>query len=372
MKPMFFIIWSLLTLLVVYAAGRGWMVWRDFPMGRMAWVVAVAVLYMLLTMGTFWGVSGSSTMSRAIAFAGHSALVFFIYLFLLFLLIDVLCLGSRVTKLAPEGLPVFRRWTLGVGLVVIVVAMVAGNWRFNHPVVMRMELQLDRPPTQERELTLVVASDIHLGNTITKKRLQHYVQLINDQHPDVVLMVGDVCDHSLAPIVRQRMTDDLRLIEAPLGVYAVPGNHEYIGGDIEGKIAYLASGGIRFLRDSVVTLADESLYVLGRDDRTNKGRKPLADLLAPLDRSKPVVVLDHQPFDLQDAEACGVDLQLSGHTHNGQFFPLNLLMHLLYEKAYGYLRRGQTQYYISSGLGLWGPQYRIGTQSELIVIRLTY
>ena len=153
---------------------------------------------------------------------------------------------------------------------------------------------------------------------------------------------------------------------------AVPGNHEYIGGDVDAKAGYLRQGGVCLLRDSVVSVDGGNLYIAGRDDRSNPRRKPLADLLAPLDSAKPVVVLDHQPVRLSEAEDCGVQLQLSGHTHEGQFFPVNLVVRAMYENAYGYSRRGGTQYYVSSGLGLWGPPYRIGTQSELLVIRLRY
>jgi hypothetical protein len=252
----------------------------------------------------------------------------------------------------------------------ISIALVIGNYRFNHPQVVKLNISSAKPK-QNKHVRIVAVSDVHLGFSIDKARLQSYVKLINDQHPDLVLMAGDISDRPVYPIVRQNMKEELRSIQAKLGVYAINGNHEYLAETPLALSPYLEEAGIKVLRDNVVLL-DGSFYIAGRDDRMNPNRKTVQALVSGLDSKLPIIMMDHQPYHLEQAEKNGVDLQLSGHTHNGQFFPGNLIVKRMYELGYGYLKKGNTHYYVSSGLGIWGPQYRIGTQSEIVVIELDY
>jgi predicted MPP superfamily phosphohydrolase len=175
----------------------------------------------------------------------------------------------------------------------------------------------------------------------------------------------------MIPVIKQNMAEELRTIKARYGVFAINGNHEHYAETPTATADYLKSAGIKVLRDEVC-LVDSSFYIVGRDDRSNSQRKSLAELVKGLNQSMPRILMDHQPNYLEEAEKNGIDLQISGHTHNGQFFPGNFLVKYMNELAYGYSKRGKTHYYVSSGLGLWGPQYRIGTQSELVVINLKY
>lgn len=129
----------------------------------------------------------------------------------------------------------------------------------------------------------------------------------------------------------------------------------------------MKQAGINMLRDSSV-LIDSCFYVVGRDDRSNPNRKPLKELIEPLDKSKFLVVLDHQPYHLEEAEQAGVDLQFSGHTHRGQVWPVSFVTDRIYEVSHGYKKKGNTNIYVSSGIGIWGGKFRIGTQSEYVVI----
>ena len=114
---------------------------------------------------------------------------------------------------------------------------------------------------------------------------------------------------------------------------------------------------------------DSSIVVIGRDDRTNMRRKPIKDLVGSF-ASKYTIVLDHQPYNLDRAEAAGVDFQLSGHTHRGQVWPISWITDRIYECSWGSHQRGNTQFYVSSGIGIWGGKFRIGTQSEYVVATL--
>jgi predicted MPP superfamily phosphohydrolase len=305
-----------------------------------------------------------------VSFIGFTYFIVVIYLFLSFLLVDIVRIANYFIHFAPEGMQIFRLWAMACTLAITGIALVWGNYRFNHPQIVTLNLSTDKPK-QNKTLKIVAASDIHLGISIDKKVLQGYVKMINDQHPDIVLLAGDISDRSMIPVINQHMDDELRQIRAKLGVYAINGNHEHYAETPNSTAEYLQKAGIKVLRDEAI-LVDSSFYVVGRDDRSNINRKNLVDIVKGLDGTIPKILLDHQPFHLEEAEKNGIDLQISGHTHNGQFFPGNLIVKRMYELGYGYLKKGKTHYYVSSGLGLWGPQYRIGTQSELVVVNFKY
>jgi len=371
MKITFFLVVFTFTLLIAfYVTLRGWQ--ALFPLGniRIWYVVANIALFVLMLTGLLARGSMPHLLARAITFTGFSYMLIMIYLFLSFVFVDIVRLINVIVHFAPAGMQTFRMWAMLVTLGLTLIAMITGNYKFNHPSIVKLDIQTEKPQ-QNREIKVVAVSDIHLGVSIDKDFLKKYVRMINDQQPDIVLMAGDVADNATQPLIIQNMAEELRQIKAPLGVYAISGNHEYYGENPFSTSEYLKTAGIITLRDSSI-LIDNSFYLVGRDDRTNRNRKALNDIMSATDKSKPVILLDHQPFHLEEAQKNEVDLQISGHTHNGQFFPGNLFVKRMYELGYGYMKKGKTHYYVSSGLGLWGPQYRIGTQSELVVIHLKY
>jgi hypothetical protein len=185
------------------------------------------------------------------------------------------------------------------------------------------------------------------------------------------LFAGDVFDEDIAPVVNNGLGRYFGKIESRLGVFAIPGNHEYFGG-IEPKLAYLRKHGVIVLRDSTV-LIDNSFYVVGRDDRqsnytTGKQRKSISELIENVDKSKPIILLDHQPFKLNESAENGIDLQISGHTHHGQLWPFNYITDAIYELSSGYKKIGNTHFIVSNGYGTWGPPLRLGNRPEILVI----
>jgi len=220
-------------------------------------------------------------------------------------------------------------------------------------------------------LKVVGVSDFHLGVANDKKRLEQYVKLINEQHPDLILIAGDLIDNNVLPLEKERMWEILNNLKAPLGVYFCMGNHEYMVG-VEESMNFLRKTGMNILIDSSVVI-NESIQIIGRDDlQRRSNRKSLKELVKDTDSSLPIFLIDHEPYHLYEAEESGIDLQFSGHTHNGQIFPGNLIVKLMYELEYGYMKRGNTHYYVSSGLGLWGPPFRIATKSEVVVFRVEF
>ena len=209
-------------------------------------------------------------------------------------------------------------------------------------------------------------SDLHIGYHNQVNELHRWIDLVNKEAPDVVLISGDIIDRSIRPINEQNMEAEFRRLHAP--VYACLGNHEYYSG-IDQAEKFLRQAGIHLLRDSSVVFRHQ-LTIIGRDDRTNPHRRNLKTITARADLGLFTVLLDHQPYHLEQAENCHIDLQLSGHVHYGQLWPVSWITNLIYECAYGSHRRNATQYYISSGMGLWGGKFRIGTCSEYVVVNV--
>lgn len=371
MKIVFFILmFGILLSTNSYVMVRGWQAFPSTSVVRPVFLAAMILMFIAFIVGMIFGYIMPAFWGKLISQIGFAYLIVFIYLFFSFLVVDIVRIANYYYHFAPAGMAAFRMWTLVATFAITVVAMIVGNYKFNHPEVVELNLSVDNP-TQNKTLKIVAASDIHLGVTIDKDHLKSYVKLINDQNPDVVLLAGDISDRSILPVINQRMNEELQQLKATKGVFAINGNHEHYAEWQNATAEYLQKSGITFLRDEVA-LVDSSFYVVGRDDKSNKKRKNLRELVLGLDASKPKILLDHQPYHLEEAQQNGLDLQISGHTHNGQFFPGNFFVKRMYELGYGYLKKGKTHYYVSSGLGLWGPQYRIGTQSEIVVINLKY
>lgn len=285
-------------------------------------------------------------------------LVFTLYMVLALLAFDLLRLF----------VPTFRYGFVSA-LGITLLLLIYGYTTYKRPALREVDIVTDRLPAGSPGMTIVGVSDLHLGFGTTRDDLRQYVDLINAQHPDLILISGDLIDNGVRPVEEAAMEQELNRLHAPQGVYMVPGNHEYISGIESCKRFVRGRTHIHLLIDSITTLPD-GLCLIGRDDRTNPARQSLPELMTHIDSLAPIIVLDHQPTDLTQAERAGVDLIFCGHTHHGQVWPMNLITDRLFDVAYGYTRRGRTHIYVSSGLSLWGPPFRIGTRSELIVFRL--
>ncbi|MDD2475652.1 MAG: metallophosphoesterase, partial [Dysgonamonadaceae bacterium] len=202
---------------------------------------------------------------------------------------------------------------------------------------------------------------------------KRYTDLIIEQNPDIVLFVGDIIDAELSPIIKQNMKEDFLRLNPALGVYSCTGNHEYRY-EADYKINWINDqANIKMIRDSAV-LIDSSFYVIGREDWVIPQRKALKTIMdeQSLNVTLPIIVLNHTPNNLDEEMENGADIALYGHTHDGQIFPFNILTRLVFEVSYGYKKKEDTHIYVSSGIGLSGPQYRIGTKSEIAVIDVTF
>lgn len=328
--------------------------------------------------------------TRAFMLMGNLYISPMLYGFLLTLSVDIFRAFNGVFAITHNPPPYsigVRLRTVAVIFAVSLLITVIGAINANTPIVKEVFVSLGDENDEVEKffqtgvfLKIAVLSDTHLGEFAGPGYLRKLAEKTNAASPDIVLLPGDIIDGSdfFSDGRAARETAEIfKSFRARLGVWGVPGNHDYYTG-VSDTAEFLSAAGVRLLRDEAVTL-DGKFVLAGRNDRTSLfrggGRKSLEEILSsvPLtdDGSKyPIVLMDHQPFDLHEAEECGVTLQVSGHTHRGQLWPINFIVSRIYECSYGEYKRGRTNYYISSGAGVWGPPVRTAGRPEIIIVNL--
>ena len=358
MKMMWMLLFTLLpTMGFAYIC---WHIWQLLPFAP--WAKACVLLGGLLAFccmfANFTRLRGMLSLNAAgtLYEVGNSTLFILLYLAIAFLLLDL----GRLVRLVPKAVVVHNGTTALVIAVLLTAIFVYGNIHYRNKV--RQPLTLTTSKHLSRPLTVVMLTDMHLGYHNRRKELARWVDMINSEKADLILIAGDIIDISTQPLEQEESWREFLRLNAP--VYACLGNHEYYSGQPNAQLFYRQAD-IRLLRDSVATVGD--LCIVGRDDRTNPHRKSVAQLAKEIPDSTFSILLDHQPYHLEEAQQAGIDFQLSGHTHHGQVWPISWITEAIYECAFGSHQRGDTRYYVSSGIGIWGGKFRIGTRSEYIV-----
>ena len=359
-----------------YTIHRIWQMMPPSPIGRILLILFAVIALVSPFVALALGERIPDSLTGFLYRLGTSWLIIFLYLLIILLVADLI----RVTNLLPIAKYMHHSVAGLAGLLVIIVLLI-GSGYLVYQNKKRVELDISASATGIKTaqatgtkvmptngLKVVFISDLHLGYSIGKRELQGWIDMINKESPDIVLIGGDLIDNSARILLKYDFADVFDGLKTKYGVFAVPGNHEYISG-IEKSVEFYNKSGITLLRDSSV-LINNDIYIIGRDDRSNHARKSLSDLMQEIDRSKPTILLDHQPLGLDEAQNNGIDMQLSGHTHRGQVWPISLITKLMFESEYGASSKGDTQYYVSSGLGIWGGKFRIGTRSEYVVINI--
>lgn len=353
-----------MTLLALAGLGYTlWHIWMILPLDT-GWRIFIvggclgAFLSLFLNFMPFLG-KVPLWLSSTIYEIGTSSIFILLYLVMIFVLLDL----GRLVHLVPKA------WLVSNGLASLcVLAAIAGifiygNIHYKHKV--RQPLELTTEKHLDKDLKIVMISDLHLGYHNRRADFAKWVDIISAEKPDLILIGGDIVDINVQPLIRENVAEEFHRLEAP--VYACFGNHEYYSG-IPKALSFYNEAGINLLRDSVAAIG--SLRVIGRDDRSNPKRKSLDDLMSGTADSLYTILLDHQPYHLEEAEDHGIDFQFSGHTHRGQIWPASWITDRLFEDSWGEHQRGKTRYYVSSGIGIWGGKFRIGTRSEYVVATL--
>jgi uncharacterized protein len=318
----------------------------------------------------------SSVISDALNIMGGFWLAFMLYGFLFFLISDIILLFLKITHIINiDNILHYRRWSFILIAAFSSILILGGFINAVIPVVKKYDITINKSAGEIKSLRIAAVSDIHLGSIIRKRSLKKLSVILQKLNPDIVLLLGDIVDGEIGPVLRGDLLQYFTCPKCNDGLYAITGNHEFIGG--AGRtIPYIESKGIRVLKDEMITL-EGGIQLIGRIDRDSyrfygKERQSLEELMKNADTSKPVILLDHQPFHLEESVKYGVDLELSGHTHNGQMWPLNYITARIYELSYGYLKKANSQFIVSSGYGLWGPRVRSASRSEVLLINIKF
>lgn len=374
MKVFFYALFFHLTV-NIYVFWRGWEILRNKKIYRNIFAALFISEFIIYLIGLFFHNQLPHQIIHSIALLGTTWMLFTLYMTLFLVIIDIIYFIDKRKPYLTERYRAkkTRSWLFIFSIFFTSLILMWGKYRFYHPSIVNYDITVHKKSAKIKSLKIVMAGDIHLGFLIDNRHAKRYVNLINSQKPDLILLVGDIIDATYSPIINRHMEEEMKNLRAPYGIYGCTGNHEYRY-EREEKIRWLNhKAKIKMLRDSVA-LIDSSFYIIGREDRSFPNRKPYEEVMKKyaVDQRKPIIVLDHNPMSLDENARFGTDLALYGHTHDGQFFPGSIMSRIVYEVSKGYKLNGNTHSIVTSGLGLAGPQYRIGTQSEIVVINLKF
>jgi len=315
----------------------------------------------------------------AFIWIGSFSFAYLVYFILFLFVVDLGRFVGFKLNLFPssftENYELVKQITAAVIVFVVSLIILSGYFNTRNINIRTLNIEIPKGSTKLNELNIVMAGDIHLSPINDEKFLLNIVTKINSLNPDIVLLPGDIVDDKAEVLKRLNIGESFKKIKSKYGVFASNGNHEFING-VENAVRFMRENGIEVLRDTII-LIDDAFIIAAREDRsitnfTNKKRKSLNSILNGVDRLYPIILLDHTPVNLDQATKNGIDLQLSGHTHHGQMWPGNIITNLIYEISWGYKKIGNTQYYVTSGAGTWGPPVRTGSRSEIVNIKVKF
>jgi len=309
---------------------------------------------------------------------GWYSLVGVAYTFFLLLIIDMVRLFDRHLNFIPVTIKKHKMTpliTCAAMLAATAAILAYGTWNARNPVLTEYDITVDKKAGSLQDLRIAMVSDIHYGQTIDLPRLDSLAEIISKLRPDIILIAGDITNGSTSSGEALKLTDFLRRIPSKYGIYAVTGNHDRELRNKHSELSkFFEEAGITVLRNCSLKIGD-NFYLIGRNwpqRQSQPGRKELEDLTKGLDTSLPLIVLDQQPPGRQETQSSVMDLQLSGHTHVGQVFPINLITGYMYDLDWGLLQRGNHYLIVSSGYGTWGPPLRLGNHPEVVGIDIKF
>ena len=359
--------------------------------------IILTVIYTLIALTPLTGflIRKPAFLHRILKITSNYFLGIFMYILMVLFSIDVVRL---ILKYAVHASWIQSRSVFAaVGaccICIVIIISFSGIYHAKHIKVTPYKITVDKSAPDMDSLKIVLLADTHFGYNSGAVHAQEIVDKINEQQPDLVCIAGDIFDNEYDAVREpEKISEILRTIRSKYGVYACWGNHDLNEPILAGFTfkhkkedskqlkdprmkLFLQNSNIQLLEDEAV-LIDNSFYVVGRKDaslieKIEEKRKTPAQLTQKLDKDKTIIVIDHQPKELQDIADAGVDLDLCGHTHDGQTFPGNFTVKFLWENPCGYLQKGSMHNIVTSGSGVWGPAMRVGTDSEICTINLTF
>lgn len=304
---------------------------------------------------------------------GAVSLAILAYLLILFATVDIIKFIFK--KIGFRGQTRnYLSVAYGNGIAIFIIVLIIfcfGFWNATHLVITNYNININKNAGKIKSLNVVMVADVHMGIMIKENGIDKMVNSINKLKPDIVFFCGDIVDESTTENLKKYYGNAFKNIKSKYGVYYITGNHEYAN-NLDETIKYMKEGHVNVLQDSAVKIGN-NFYVVGKNDAASREKtKSLNEILKGTNKSLPIIELNHRPVGLHEAEKENVDLQLSGHTHEGQFFPNNLITKLIYEDDYGYLKKDNFNLIVTSGYGTWGPPIRVCTKSEIVHITINF
>lgn len=354
-----------------------------------------AVIYVLLSTSLLTGflIKNPKSLHRMLKITGNYFLGIFLYTLVIILLADF---GRILLKYVFHASWIHSRTAFTVAgaicALLILLLSACGIFHAKYIKTTSYDVIINKTIPERTSMKVVLLADTHFGYNAGVLHARELVRKINKQKPDLVCIAGDIFDNEYDAIRNpEKLEKTLRGIKSTYGVYACWGNHDlneeilagftfkHKDGDLSDikdphMKKFLEDSNIHILEDESVLINDQ-FYVIGRKDvslteKIHEIRKAPAQLTEKLDRDKPIIMIDHQPKELQELADAGVDLDLCGHTHNGQTFPGNFTIKLMWENPCGLLSKDNMTNITTSGAGVWGPAMRIGTDSEICSINI--
>ena len=374
-----------------------WMGTCSSILRTMTFRIVFAVLYILLSTSLLTGffIKKPKALHRMLKITGNYFLGIFLYTLVIILAAD---LGRILLKYVFHVSWIHSRMAFTIAgaicAVLIIFFSVRGIFHAKYIKVSSYDVQINKTIPEGNSMKVVLLADTHFGYNSGILHAKELVRKINKQKPDLVCIAGDIFDNEYNAIRDpKRIEKVLRRIKSTYGVYACWGNHDlneeilagftfkHKGDDLSDikdprMKKFLEDSNIHILEDEAV-LINDSFYVIGRKDaslteKIHETRKVPAQLTEKLDKDKPIIMIDHQPKELQALADAGIDLDLCGHTHDGQTFPGNFTIKLMWENPCGLLMKDNMTNITTSGAGVWGPAMRLGTDSEICSIDIHF
>lgn len=386
------------TLINLYILMRilGWISYLSKSLNKKYIKIGVVILYTICYLSPIVGyLLPISNFQKNIQEFANSFMGVLIYMLMITAISDIIKLILfKIFKLKNDRKKM-KHFFYVVGIIATIVVVCTSIYGLIHArniTVRNYNVKISKSiESEKKDLKIALIADLHLGYNIGYKMMEQMVEKINNQNVDLVLIAGDIFDNSSVTVDDiEKCQKALSKLNSTDGVYAVFGNHDveerlFCGFSVQSTDSdyrneemedMLKSAGIRILDDEV-TLIKESLYIVGRKDAEKSGfgaeeRKELTTLMENVDKSKTVIVLEHEPMNLEEISNQGVDLHLSGHTHAGQFFPLTIGTSMKWLNSYGMKQVGKMTSVVTSGIGVYGPNIRIGTNSEISIVNIQF
>jgi len=355
----------------LYLFMRLWLFYSD-KSNRLRHISAFIILYAIYPLSNLLDERGAGAIVQTILIISNYLIPFFLYLFLTVLFTDILLLANLGLKLIP--LKKIRERAVKNRILIFIISLsatvvVAGILNFNTIRTTEYRITVPGQESDISKLRIAFVSDFHLQETTPVAFVESFVKKIGAINPDLMLYGGDIVEGFSESENMERFEKILKTIKTEYGVYGVRGNHDRVR---NGNTSYFfARSGITILSDSIV-IKERAFALAGRNDISAGRRKSAIEIMEYAPDNLPVIVIDHRPTEIQQLSQTKADIVFSGHTHHGQLFPINLITKSVYELSYGYKKKGEAHFFVSSGIRLWGPPVRTVGKSEIIVVDIIF